>query len=208
VSDSSQSASGDERPYALVSFLTMSVKDGLVRGFRDREWARKRALGRLLSHTPGVTSGGGVLALTPVRVRRVGPGRIELGSDVHFHRAVVLELRTAVAVIEIGSGSFVNDRCLLVAEDRITIGADCLLSWNVNIIDSNGHTLNGARAAKPVTVGDHVWIGANVTVLPGVTVGDGAVIGAGSVVTRNVRPGSLVAGNPASEVRKQVDWVR
>ena len=49
----------------------------------------------------------------------------------------------------------------------------------------------------PVTIGDFVWCGANVTILPGVTVGEGAVIGAGSVVAKDVPRCAIVGGNPA-----------
>jgi len=54
---------------------------------------------------------------------------------------------------------------------------------------------------EPVTIGDFVWCGANVTILPGVTIGNGAVIGAGSVVTRNVPSCAVVGGNPAKIIK-------
>lgn len=53
----------------------------------------------------------------------------------------------------------------------------------------------------PVVIGDHAWLGANITVLPGVTIGDGAVVGAGSVVTHDIPEMHVVAGNPARTVR-------
>ena len=56
--------------------------------------------------------------------------------------------------------------------------------------------------AKPVTIGDDVWIGGNVTILPGVTIGDRAVIGAGAVVTQDIPADSLAVGAPAHVVRK------
>ena len=56
--------------------------------------------------------------------------------------------------------------------------------------------------AKPVTLGDNVWLASNVVILPGVTVGEGAVIGAGSVVTKDVEPYTVVAGNPARFLRR------
>ena len=55
--------------------------------------------------------------------------------------------------------------------------------------------------AKPVVVGNDVWLGANVVICPGVTIGDGCVIGAGSVVTRDIPPRSFAAGNPCRVIR-------
>lgn len=60
------------------------------------------------------------------------------------------------------------------------------------------------ESARPITIGDDVWIGGGAIVLPGITVGDGAVIGAGAVVTRDVAPYAVVAGNPA----KVVKWTK
>lgn len=54
-----------------------------------------------------------------------------------------------------------------------------------------------------VTIGNNVYVGANATILPGITVGDNAVIGAGAVVTKDVERGAVVAGVPASVLRKQ-----
>jgi virginiamycin A acetyltransferase len=52
-----------------------------------------------------------------------------------------------------------------------------------------------------VIIGNDVWIGTEATILPGVTIGDGAIIGAKSIVTKNVAPYSIVAGNPATQIR-------
>lgn len=56
--------------------------------------------------------------------------------------------------------------------------------------------------AKPITIGDNVWIASNVVVGAGVTIGEGAVIGAGSVVTRDIPPYSLAVGVPCRVIRK------
>ena len=57
--------------------------------------------------------------------------------------------------------------------------------------------------AEPVTIGDNVWLGGNVTILPGVTIGDNCVIGAGSVVVDDIPSDCLAAGNPA-RVKKKI----
>ena len=62
--------------------------------------------------------------------------------------------------------------------------------------------LEEQQKTVPVVIEDNAWIGCQVIVLKGVTIGHDAVVGAGSVVTKNVRPYTAVAGNPASVIRK------
>ncbi|WP_375546973.1 acyltransferase [Paenibacillus sp.] len=56
-----------------------------------------------------------------------------------------------------------------------------------------------------VSIGDHVLIGANTTILPGVTIGDGAVVAAGSVVHKDVAAGAFVGGNPLRVINRSKD---
>lgn len=71
-----------------------------------------------------------------------------------------------------------------------------------------GHPLDveqrneGLEIAFPITVGNNVWIGGNVSVLPGVTIGDNSIIGAESVVTKDIPSGVIAAGNPCKVIRK------
>ena len=89
----------------------------------------------------------------------------------------------------------------------ITIGDNVLLGPNVQLVTAT-HPLNpverasGLELAFPITIGNHVWIGAGAIVLPGVTIGDNVVVGAGSVVTKDVPDNQVVAGNPARMIRK------
>ena len=130
---------------------------------------------------------------------RIGPG-VLLAHDVGLH------LRDRGAVLSIGEGSFVNHRSEIIAHERVEIGSHCLFAWDVQVMDSDSHRVDGLPHTAPVVIGDRVWIGCRATVLKGVTIGDGAVVAACSVVTRDVPPRALVAGNPARVVREEVTW--
>ena len=59
----------------------------------------------------------------------------------------------------------------------------------------------GVEQALPITIGNNVWLGANVIILPGVTIGNGVVVSAGSIVTKNISDNQLVMGAPAKVVK-------
>lgn len=172
-------------------------------GWRAR--TAKQARGRRLARE--VEGGRGLRAERGVRiVRLTDDATVRIGSGVLLAHDVQLHLRDRGAVIEIGDGTFVNHRTELVAHERVRLGRDCLLAWDVLVLDSDSHSVDGAAPSAPVTIGDRVWIGCRATVLKGVTVGGGAVVAAGAVVTRDVPARTLVAGNPARVVREDVTW--
>jgi acetyltransferase-like isoleucine patch superfamily enzyme len=93
----------------------------------------------------------------------------------------------------------------------ISIGNHLTCGGNVCVWDTDFHPLDhtlrrsgggDVASKKPVSIGDDVFLGANVLVLKGVNIGDRAVVGAGSVVTRDVPPDEIWAGNPAKFVRR------
>lgn len=60
----------------------------------------------------------------------------------------------------------------------------------------------GIEYAKPITIGNNVWMGGNVIVRPGVTIGDNVVIGVGSVVTKDIPNNVIAVGNPCKIIRE------
>lgn len=104
--------------------------------------------------------------------------------------------------ISLGEGSFLNAGCTILDTAPVRIGARTLLGPNVQIYCAEHHKdaalrNAGLEVAKPVTIGDDVWIGGAAVILAGVSIGDGAIVGAGSVVTRDVPAGTTVVGSPA-----------
>lgn len=112
--------------------------------------------------------------------------------------------------LHIGARTFVNYNLTALDVATITIGEDCQLGPNVQLLTPTHPVEPGPRrdkleAAKPITIGNNVWLGGGVIVCPGVTIGDDSVIGAGSVVTRDIPAGVLAVGNPARVLRSIAD---
>ncbi|MGW4926346.1 sugar O-acetyltransferase [Streptomyces parvulus] len=108
--------------------------------------------------------------------------------------------------ITIGARTFVNYNLTALDVAAITIGADCQIGPNVQLLTPTHPLEPGPRrdkleAARPITIGDNVWLGGGAIVLPGVTIGDNSVIGAGAVVTKDVPANVVAVGNPARPVR-------
>ncbi|MGW6141328.1 sugar O-acetyltransferase [Streptomyces sp. NPDC055144] len=108
--------------------------------------------------------------------------------------------------ITIGARTFVNYHLTALDVARITIGEDCQIGPNVQLLTPTHPVEPQPRrdkleAALPITIGDNVWLGGGVIVCPGVTIGDNSVIGAGAVVTKDVPANVVAVGNPARPVR-------
>ena len=69
--------------------------------------------------------------------------------------------------------------------------------------DLNENALDGFEKKGDTIVGNDVWIGTEAMIMPGIKIGDGAVIASRAVVTKNVEPYTIVAGNPAKEIKKR-----
>lgn len=108
--------------------------------------------------------------------------------------------------ILVGRRFFANFNFTVLDEALVTIGDDCFIGPNVSIYTACHSTdpveRNSRREwAKPVTIGDNVWIGGSVTILPGVTIGSNVTIGAGSVVVKDIPDGCVAVGNPCRVVK-------
>jgi acetyltransferase-like isoleucine patch superfamily enzyme len=102
----------------------------------------------------------------------------------------------------------INEGCILQAgkDVGIRIGDDVTLSYSSMILTSRLDLEMGRsdkeHRCESVTIENWVWIGARAIIQPGVHIGEGAVVAAGAVVTHDILPWTLVAGNPAREMKK------
>ena len=109
--------------------------------------------------------------------------------------------------ISIGNGTYLNRNTEIIAANEVRIGQDCKISWDVVIMDTDGHGIgDGPKVARPIIIENNVWIGCRAIILKGVTIGAGAVVAAGAIVTKDVPAGAIVA-SPAATVRGMASGV-
>lgn len=143
--------------------------------------------------------------------------KLEIGEHSNVEAQIYLEKEGAEVLV--GSHTHIGANTIISCAEKIFIGNDVLISFDVFITDHDSHSLfydkrkhdvqkwmNGDKdwshvPIRPITIGDKSWIGARAIILKGISIGEGAVVAAGSVVTRDVLPWILVGGNPARQIR-------
>ncbi len=129
------------------------------------------------------------------------------GNDVFIEQGFYCDYGERISLAE---RVYINMNATFLDGGHISIGDDCLIGPNVQLLTVNHATrpserLKKASYAEDICIEKNVWLGGGVIVLPGVTIGTGAVIAAGSVVAGNVDKNSLYAGNPAKKIRALKD---
>ncbi len=109
--------------------------------------------------------------------------------------------------IEIGENFFANHNCVILDGAKVTFGDNVFIAPDCGFYTA-GHPLDrerrnqGLEYARPITVGNDVWLGAGVRVMPGVTIGSNVVVGAGSVVVKDIPDNVVAAGSPCRVIRE------
>ncbi len=185
-----------EAPIRIVRCMTRPVTSLILRAYY-LAGLRMRCSGKI----PASTQFDGPVCL-------VGTGRLTLGEYCRLGRGVVFETEGRGEIV-IGNNVRINDGCTIVAHERVIVGNDALIGEYASIRDADHGLESGvlmrlqANVAKPIDVGNNVWIGRGACVLKGVALEDGAVVGANSVVTRAVPRDVIVAGVPARQIAKR-----
>jgi len=112
------------------------------------------------------------------------------------------------AILELGNNVWINAGSKLICCKHITIGDNSTISWDVEIRDSDVHSLtnDGFVCSKPIDVGHNVWIGSRATILKGVKIGSGSIVATGAIVTKDIPENCLVAGVPGRIIRENISW--
>jgi len=133
---------------------------------------------------------------------------IRMGNHVLLYGWLISDGGT----ITVGDHSIIHPGAIIRAKESITIGDYCCIGANCYIQDHNSMSLNyvdrrekkGHIISKPIVIGNDVWIGRTVTILKGIHIGDRAIVGARSVVVHDVSSDSIVVGNPARVVKRNL----
>ena len=108
--------------------------------------------------------------------------------------------------IEIGENFYSNHNLVILDPAKVSFGDNVFIGPNCGFYTPE-HPINaeernkGLEYAKPITVGNNVWIGGGVSVLSGVSIGDNVVIGAGSVVVKDIPANTVAVGNPCKVIK-------
>lgn len=123
------------------------------------------------------------------------------GSSIRIERNAQLCL---------GKNFSMNKNSFIYCSNRINIGDDVLIGWNVNIRDNDGHNIyydDGHRNTKrPVNIGKHVWIAADSSILKS-SLGDNIVVASNTVVYKSFLDSNiLIGGQPVKILKENIQW--
>ena len=140
--------------------------------------------------------------LIPQKLFRLNP---KVNWPVHFTSKVLAPENITKGIL-CDPGDNLNN--YIQANNGIHFGSNIELGPGVCIISSN-HKTNNLRehvSGKPIIIGNHVWIGANSTILPEVTIGNNVVIGANSLVSKDIPDNSIAVGNPCIVIKRKENY--
>ncbi len=169
---------------------------------------------RAMRHAAKFSHQGPVFAGSNLKIRKRF-AQIELGNGVKFGHHVGIgvfgQSPDNPASLQIGAHTIIGDRTHINCQTSISIGMHCAISWDVEILDSDMHTIVGEDGQPlpnrlSVTIEDRVWIGTRALILKGVTIGHDSIVAAGAVVASSIPPHSICAGNPAKVIRQLHGW--
>lgn len=135
--------------------------------------------------------------LIPQKLFRLNP---KVNWPVHFTSKVIAPENITKGIL-CDPGDNLNN--YIQANNGVNFGSNIELGPGVCIISAN-HDINNLRQhkkAKPITIGNNVWIGANSTILPEITIGNNVIIGANSLVVTDIPDNSIAVGNPCKVIK-------
>ncbi len=114
--------------------------------------------------------------------------------------------------LKIGSNSGIRGVSFVLKDADITVGRNCMFGYGILLRNNDAHKVldkdgNITNKAADIIIGNHVWLCEKSTVLKGVNVGSNSIVAYGAVVTRSCPENSVMAGNPATVVKNEINWL-
>lgn len=136
---------------------------------------------------------------------------IEDGANISFSN---LEVVGNNCLIHIGKKTDIGGAYLSAKGEgtRLIIGEHCMFSRNISVMTYDGHPIFDADTGEilnhpqGISIGNHVWVAANATILKGVTINNNSIVALGSIVTKDVQDNTIVAGCPAQKIKEKITW--
>ncbi|MEC4003527.1 acyltransferase [Flavobacterium sp. SUN052] len=114
--------------------------------------------------------------------------------------------------LELGNNFQITAETAIVSHCKIVFGNDCLLSWDILIMDTDFHKIVNDKGeiineSKPILIESNVWIGCRCTILKGSIIPKNAIIGANSLITNSLeKQNALYVGNPIKCIKENINW--
>lgn len=184
----------------LLSRHKAGVPNSQLRGHLPSRWRTR--VRELWNRFRGANLGDQVILFPGALLLRY-PRNVQLDTAVVIKTGAHICPCNPQAKVHIGARTSIGFHCFIYASSDISIGSDCQIAPFVYVVDSDHGTRKDTlmnlqpNSAKPIQIGNDVWIGAHAVILSGVQIGVGAVIAAGAVVNSNVAPYAIVGGVPA-----------
>ena len=112
------------------------------------------------------------------------------------------------AFLRIGDKVYFNHDTSIHCANSIEIGNNSIVAWDVQIFDTDFHSIDGKPKAGSIKIGDSVWIGSRATILKDTSIGSGSVVAAGAVCKGAYPENCLIAGVPGRVIRRNIKWMR
>lgn len=193
--------------YPLLNGVFFPFKIYNACGIKINRQAKIKLGGRLTFGNSNKT--GAIVSRVPINFFIGKNATIEVEHSVSIGPGVNIIVKDN-AHLRIGEGTYFTSDLHIEVMNTIIIGNNCAISWGVTIIDDNHHQVLPPapinHTSKQVIIGNHVWIGCNVTILGGSQIGSDSIVAAGSVVKGNFPDNVLIGGNPAKVLKENINW--
>ena len=136
----------------------------------------------------------------------ISNGKIIFNGKCNFGEGFGISVESGE--LSFGNNFYANRNFLIECHEKIILGKDVLIGWNVSIRDTDGHSVNRQPFVEAIEIKDHVWISSDVTVLKGSCITDGSIIACNSTVCgiKMKDKNCLIGGTPAKIIKKNVEW--